>query len=383
MTSLGNVSHYFTYEYPGVELERERTVNSLLAFGFMGQFEGTIVRSNLDDGYGNQFHDLANLAGWTMLERCLVEDLLGASMTFGNTIDYGLKLSRNYGALSSFSLADAICQVHKPTGHAVASVPVTEASRIPTADEIIEGHLCMDMMLEKARLFEPYMNWSAMEAERDVLVACGQVFFWTGRTGSGRQAGLLQCRWRFADGVVGLSRTLSTQAARSAAFGAGGKLLTAFAGRLTPGDVRAMEALPVEILLLCGGYEGGGTAAVLHNAEMLAASALRCPVIYGGNSAAGEKVRLLLAREGRECWITGNLIPAVGQMQTGPAEGIIREVFLRRIINCPSSKNHERGMAGLLYPAMPLVFLPDFCFPISLPARWHTEVFLPHPRRRP
>ena len=210
VTSLGNVSHYFTYEYPGVELERERTVNSLLAFGLMGKFEGTIVHSNLDDGYGNQFHDLANLAGWTMIERYLVEDLLGASMTFsygnlfsdpvsrivfnmvcdatnrkgtpgtmtfGNTIDYGLELSRNYGALSSFSLADAICQVHKPTGHAVASVPVTEASRIPTADEIIQGHLCVDMMLEKARLFEPYMNWSAMEAERDVLVACGQVFF--------------------------------------------------------------------------------------------------------------------------------------------------------------------------------------------------------------
>ena len=31
VTSLGNVSHYFTYEYPGVERERERTVNSLLA----------------------------------------------------------------------------------------------------------------------------------------------------------------------------------------------------------------------------------------------------------------------------------------------------------------------------------------------------------------
>ena len=138
MTSLGNVSHYFTYEYPGVELERERTVNSLLAFGLMGQFEGTIVHSNLDDGYGNQFHDLANLAGWTMLERCLVEDLLGASMTFGNTIDYGLELSRNYGALSSFSLADAICQVHKPTGtpwppspspRPAASPPQTRSSR--------------------------------------------------------------------------------------------------------------------------------------------------------------------------------------------------------------------------------------------------------------
>ena len=145
-------------------------------------------------------------------------------------------------------------------------------------------------------------------------------------------------------GVVGLSRTLSTQAARSAAFGAGGKLLAAFAGRLTPADVAALESLPLEILLLCGGYEGGGVAAVLHNAALLAGSALRCPVIYGGNSAAGEEVRRLLAREGRECWITGNLIPAVGELRTGPAEDIIREVFLRRIINMKGLD----GISGLL-----------------------------------
>lgn len=210
VTSIGNVSHYFTYEYPGIELERERTINSLLGFGLMGKFEGTIVHSNLDDGYGNQFHDLANLTGWTMIERYLVEELLGASMTFaygnlfsnpisrivfnmacdatnvkgtpgtmtfGNTIDYGLDFSRNYGALCNFSLADAICQRHKPTGHAVASVPVSEACRIPTPDEIIDGHLCIDMMIEKSKFLEPFIDWNKIEAERDILLACGRVFF--------------------------------------------------------------------------------------------------------------------------------------------------------------------------------------------------------------
>lgn len=210
VTSVGNVSHYFTYEYPGIELERERTINSIIAFALMGKFDGTIIHSNLDDGFGNSFHDLANLTGWTMMERYLVEELLGASMTFaygnlfsnpisrivfnmaceatnvkgtpgtmifGNTIDYGLDFSRNYGALSSFSLADAICQRHKPTGHAVASVPVTEACRIPAPDEIIDGHLCIDMMIEKSKMMEPFMDWSKIEAERDVLVACGSIFF--------------------------------------------------------------------------------------------------------------------------------------------------------------------------------------------------------------
>lgn len=209
-TSIGNVSHYFTYEYPGVELERERTISSLKAFNLMGKFEGTIIHSNLDDGFGNQFEDLVNLTGWAMMERYLVEELLGARMTFsygnlfsdpigriifhttmeslntkktpgtmifGNTVDYGLDYNRNFGALSSFSLADAIFQRHMPTGHAVASVPVSEASRIPTPDEIVDGHLCVDMMIEKSKFMEPYMNWDKIESEKNVYCACGKVFF--------------------------------------------------------------------------------------------------------------------------------------------------------------------------------------------------------------
>jgi methylmalonyl-CoA mutase cobalamin-binding domain/chain len=74
-------------------------------------------------------------------------------------------------------MADAICQRHKPTGHAVSSVPVSEACRIPTPDEIVDGHLCIDVMIEKSKYLEPFIDWSKVEAERDVLLACGRVFF--------------------------------------------------------------------------------------------------------------------------------------------------------------------------------------------------------------
>ncbi|MDO5115885.1 MAG: cobalamin-dependent protein [Synergistaceae bacterium] len=210
VTSIGNVSHYFTYEYPGVELEYERTVNSLTAFLLMGKVEGTIVHSNMDDGFGNQFRDLTSITGWAMMERYLTEDMLGArmafaygnlfsdpmgriiihsvmeklnkhktpgTMIFGNTVDYGLDHQRNYGALASFSLADAIFQRHTPTGHAVASVPVTEAVRIPTAQEIVDGHLLVDMMIEKSQYMAPFINWEKVYAERDLYIYCGKMFF--------------------------------------------------------------------------------------------------------------------------------------------------------------------------------------------------------------
>lgn len=134
-------------------------------------------------------------------------------------------------------------------------------------------------------------------------------------------------------GVVGLSKTLSAQAAKSAAFGAGAKILYTCAGRLKSADVENLEAQPLEILLFCGGYENGGTAVLRQNAEMLAESNLRIPIIFAGNSAAAPEVRRLLTQRQKECYLARNIIPDVGQIHKDQVETIIREVFLHRIIN--------------------------------------------------
>ena len=91
-------------------------------------------------------------------------------------------------------------------------------------------------------------------------------------------------------GVVGLSRSLSTTAGRNAAFGAGAKILGTFCGHLTKEDVAALSSLPLEIVLFCGGYDGGGVRTLRHNAEMLASSRLHIPFVYAGNTAAAADV---------------------------------------------------------------------------------------------
>lgn len=99
------------------------------------------------------------------------------SMIYGNTIDFGFDYDRNFGALSSFVSGDAIGQRHCPSGHAVTAIPVTEAVRIPSADEIIQAHMTVDMMIEKSRYYEKYINWIQIEADKNLLVACGKIFF--------------------------------------------------------------------------------------------------------------------------------------------------------------------------------------------------------------
>ena len=212
VTTIGNISHYYSYEYPGLDMEMDRTIKVCQAVALMGALrdKGTIIHSNLDDGMGGKFHDLANLAGWARLERYIVEELLGGGMAFcfgnlfsdpmlriifnkamwdintyktpgsmiyGNTIDFGMDIPRNYGALASFTMADIIGQMKYPTGHAVCAIPVTEAIRIPSVEEIIDAHHTLDLMFEKARYYMDFIDFGKVEEEAKLLNACGNVFF--------------------------------------------------------------------------------------------------------------------------------------------------------------------------------------------------------------
>ncbi|MGM0113515.1 cobalamin B12-binding domain-containing protein [Enterococcus sp. DIV0187] len=212
VTAIGNLAQYFTYEYPGLDMEAYRTEEYMKSIAIMGAFrdQGAIIHCNLDDGYGAQFHDLSNLLGWAKLERYIAEDLLGGrvahtygnlfsdstlrmvfnralsmidkyntpgSFVNGNTIDYGLDIQRNYGALCSYSLADIICQMKYPAGYAIAPVPLTEAIRVPSPEEMVEAHRVVDMMIEKAEFYVNFMNWEKINAEAEVLVTGANCFF--------------------------------------------------------------------------------------------------------------------------------------------------------------------------------------------------------------
>ena len=213
VTCMGNIAQYYTYEYPGVPISKEeRVVNMCTAIALMGLYrdQGAVIHSNLDDGFGAMFHDLANMTGWAMMERYLVEELLGGrlshcfgnlfsnpmlriiflmvnnainkyhtpgSMMYGNTIDFSNDYDRNYGALSSFVLADSCAELLFPSGHAVTPIPITEAIRIPSADEIIQVHVTANMLEKKAHYYKDFLDIAKLEAQRDELLRGGKVFF--------------------------------------------------------------------------------------------------------------------------------------------------------------------------------------------------------------
>lgn len=175
--------------------------------------------------------------------------------------------------------------------------------------------------------------------KKDALIGLGQCFD-SARTAIGEvnfQSALKLATSSAAGGlrmaVVGLTKSLSIEAGRNASFSAGAKIVYNAAGTMGQAHIRGIEESGAEILLLCGGYEGGNTKTTLHNAEMISQSEIMIPIIYSGNSAIAREVRNIVKGGGKECFLAENIIPNIGCSNIEPTTRIIRELFMSRITN--------------------------------------------------
>jgi uncharacterized protein (TIGR01319 family) len=148
--------------------------------------------------------------------------------------------------------------------------------------------------------------------------------------------------------TVGLVRELTAQAAREAALGAGAKVVDTFAYRLTVSDMACILELAPDILLLAGGTDGGNSEVVLHNAQVIGASALSCPIVYAGNRGAVDQARVHL--RAKSVIVTDNVMPDFNVLGIEPARAAIRGVFIDRIVH---AKGIDRAQAQLDAVLMP------------------------------
>lgn len=212
VTTIGNLSQYFAHEVPMWRDTVTTTLETVRAMAIMGALRqrGTLMHSYLEDGYGALFNDSATVAGWALMERYIVEELLGAklshciggltsdpikragwvfalkvihgedflgSMFYGDTISFSKDFNRNRGLVAEYLLWDIMAQLVCPTGQAVVPLPVTEAVRIPSAEEILDIHLLGRRMEAAARRLLPFMDFSASRDFADKLVTAGRDVF--------------------------------------------------------------------------------------------------------------------------------------------------------------------------------------------------------------
>ena len=200
ITTIGNVSQYSAYDVVGgfddVALT-EATVQALAMLA-AARDRGGLAHSNLEDGTGTQAAHFGSYVGWAALELYVVEQLIGArlahcngntirnpehraivhfalddlrgrdsigSMVYGNTVDQlaGAR-ARNLATVSAQLMCDIALQLRRPTGHAINAVPLTEAERIPSADEIVEVHLLARELEREVRKAPNLYDWNRLEA---------------------------------------------------------------------------------------------------------------------------------------------------------------------------------------------------------------------------
>ncbi|MGQ3292577.1 MAG: cobalamin-dependent protein [Shinella sp.] len=207
-TAIGNLGQYFTFRLPYWDDDVATTEATVTALGLIAAQDAEIlVHSNLDDGFAGLFVDMACALGMVIIEKHIVEGLIGArlghcyghhfsdplsrtafhaalvrvndtpgTMIFGNTVAYQSTPAGNYASLASYLLADILALGRWPAGHAINPVPVTENQRIPDIDEIIDAQTFAHRLTLQAPFYDPVFDWVQVEAMADVLVDGGKRF---------------------------------------------------------------------------------------------------------------------------------------------------------------------------------------------------------------
>ena len=208
-TAIGNLGQYFTFRLPGWDDDVEVTEKTVTALGLIAaQDVDVLVHSNLDDGFAALFTDLTSSIGAVLLEKYVIEELVGArmshcyghhfsdpfrrmafqlalaevtdtpgTMVYGNTVSYTGGDAQNYASLASYLLCDIIGQTHTGTGHAVNAVPIRENSRIPDIEEIIDAQLFAGRMIESAPGYAGLIDVNRAEKHGTEIAAGGRTFF--------------------------------------------------------------------------------------------------------------------------------------------------------------------------------------------------------------
>ncbi|HQQ68517.1 MAG TPA: glutamate mutase L, partial [Candidatus Cloacimonadota bacterium] len=142
--------------------------------------------------------------------------------------------------------------------------------------------------------------------------------------------------------VIGLTLFDSGSSAKRAAYGAGGVILDVFAiddKRKAVEQMQTMRNLRPDMILLCGGTDGGALSSVLRMAEILRIakplpkyqSRDKIPTLYAGNKDAAEMIQNMITRD-FDLHILPNLRPGLNEENLKPTQDKIQELFMENVM---------------------------------------------------
>ncbi|RVU55612.1 methylaspartate mutase accessory protein GlmL [Anaerosphaera multitolerans] len=149
---------------------------------------------------------------------------------------------------------------------------------------------------------------------------------------------------------IGITPNFTVEASKRAALGAGARLLKSYSYRLSLEDIKEIDDLSPDIILLTGGAEDGNKSYIIHNAKMLTQLNSNIPIVVAGNSYAAEEVDLILKDSNLEYEITENVMPDINRINADPVREIIRQIFMRQIMVAKGMEDVEKITSEILMP---------------------------------
>jgi uncharacterized protein (TIGR01319 family) len=150
--------------------------------------------------------------------------------------------------------------------------------------------------------------------------------------------------------AIGLVPELTLEAARRACLGAGAKLVCGYGFEIDREIVEALETARCDIILLCGGTDGGDKKTIIHNAGMLARSTVDCPILVAGNRVVADAVRETLEKHGKKVFRASNVLPRLDTVEVEPAQELIREIFIAHITKAKGLDKAADFIGGPIIP---------------------------------
>lgn len=133
--------------------------------------------------------------------------------------------------------------------------------------------------------------------------------------------------------ALGLVPSLTSKAAKMAASSAGAKVVKTYAYEISHAEQEEIYKINPDLVLLCGGTDGGNKEVILANARRLAEIDRPFAIVAAGNKSASYDLEEIFAQCDKKCVVTENVMPEFGQLNILPARQCIMDLFISRIID--------------------------------------------------
>lgn len=150
--------------------------------------------------------------------------------------------------------------------------------------------------------------------------------------------------------VHGLVFDMTARAAKEAALGAGAIIHQVTAGRLRRTDLKKIQEIKPNIILIAGGVDYGERETAIYNAEMINNLGLNIPIIYAGNIENQEEIKLIFEDLETKLYVVENVYPKIDELNVEPTRSVIQDAFEDHIIHAPGMEHVKELVNGPIIP---------------------------------